>query len=109
MLNGIDWVHSPMKYTYIATRLTWQSANQTAKNLSEIISLGLINTLKVFWRQTNQKSLLVLQRTLKCPGKSVSTNTLRIRISPEPEKYTLDNVFPNLRTSSYQWKRKTEF
>ena len=22
MLNGIDWVHRPIKYTYIATRLT---------------------------------------------------------------------------------------
>ena len=62
----------------------WSSANRTTKNLSEIAQ-GLVNTLKAFWRQTNQKSLLVLQRIPKYPSKRVSTDTLRIRIPPEPE------------------------
>ena len=65
--------------------------------------------LEVFWRQTNQKLLLVLQHIPKYPGKSVSTNKLRIRISPEPEKCTLSSVFQNLRISAYQWERKAEF
>ena len=65
--------------------------------------------LEVFWRQTNQKLLLVLQRMPKYPGKSVFTHTFCIRISPAPEKYALDSVFQNLRISSYQWKRKAEF
>ena len=51
----------------------------------------------------------MLQRIPKYPGKSVSRNTLRIQIPPEPEKYALESVFPNLRISSYQWKRKAEF
>ena len=51
----------------------------------------------------------MLQRIPKYPGKSVSSNTLRIRIPPEPEKYALDSEFENLRISAYQWKRKAEF
>ena len=82
---------------------------QKTKNLSEIISLGLVNTLPVFWCQANQKSLLVLQQIPKYPGKNVSTNTLCIRISPESEKYALDSIFQNLQISAYQWKRKAEF
>jgi len=82
---------------------------KTTKNLSEIISLGLVNALQAVWRQTIRKSLLVLQRIPKYPGKSVSTITLRIRISPKQEKYALNSVFQNLRISSYQWKRKAEF
>ena len=84
-------------------------ANKKTRILSELISLGLVSTVPEFWRQTNQKLWLVLQRIPTYPGKSVSTNTLRIRISPEPEKYALDSVFQNLRISSYQWKRKAEF
>ena len=51
----------------------------------------------------------MLQLIPKYPSKSVPTNTLRIRISPEPEKCAIDNVFQNLRMSANQWKRKAEF
>ena len=73
--------------------------------------LGLVNTLQVFWRQTNQKSLLVLLRIPKYPGKvfPLIRCTLRIRISPEQEKYALDSVFQNLRISAYQRKYKAKF
>ena len=50
----------------------------------------------------------MLQRIPKYPDKSVSTNTLLVRISPESEKYALESIFQNLRLSSYQWKRKAE-
>ena len=110
MLNGIDCVHSPIKYTYIATRLTGALAkckSNDKESFGDYFSRP--NTLEILWHQTNQKLLLVLQHIPKYTGKSASTNTLRIRISPEPEKYALDSVFQNLRISAYQWKRKTEF
>ena len=51
----------------------------------------------------------MLQRIPKYPGKNISTNALRIRISPEPEKYALGSVFQNLRISAHQWKRKAKY
>jgi len=45
----------------------------------------------------------MLQRLPKSPGKIVSTNTLDLRISPEPEKFALDSVFQNLSISAYKW------
>ena len=50
----------------------------------------------------------MLQHIPKYLGKGVSINTLSIRFSPEPEKYTLHSVFQNLRIPMYQWKRKAE-
>ena len=51
----------------------------------------------------------MLQRIPKYPGKSVSTDTVHIRISPEPEEYLQDSASQYLRILAYQWKHKAEF